>query len=911
MLRNRQGSFGFWLGLLVLAVLQVACVASGSQQPPQDIPVWMALSPAGGPPQPRSGGSERAVGYDAVANRLILFGGSTTAGSSLDELWVLTGADGTDGQPQWLQLAALNTPAPRRGHAAAYDTVNNRLIVHGGCLGFCSPIDDAAYVLLNANGLGGRPTWQKLDVTGPTPPLRNGHTVVYDSTSNRLILFGGGDCCGGRFGDTWVLTNANGLGGPLAWEPLFPSSVPPVRVGHSAVYDVPNNRMIVMGGNSPAGFLSDVWVLANANGLGGPPSWTQLNPGEPRPQPRGQQAAAFDPATNRMVVFDGSTGTEILDDVWVLANANGLGGSPSWSRMVIPGGPPPRSAAHAAFRPSTTRLVIFGGVNLTDHPTDTWVLANATTIPPQAAAPPSALTPTPLPSPPALNPGDIVVVDLRAFGGSGGLIRVDPVTGAQAPIAGGGNFVRPHGAVIAANGDIYVVDDDAFGTSGGVIRVDPRTGAQTPVSAGGRFVEPIGIALDRNDDLLVADAAAFGSGAVLRVDAATGVRTEVSWGGQFVDPTGVVVAPGGDLLVTDLNAPGEGGVFRVDPATGRQTPFTSEGLLVEPTGIVLGPRGEILVVDQRAFGGPCPIGCGGVIRLDPTTGSQTRVSSGGNLAGPRGIAVDADGLILVANTQALGNGGVIRVDPVSGAQAPLSSGGHFVSPIGIAIVPDPREPSRSPIAVPIAMSPALQLGRIDAAPGEGPTLLTWSGGSDQTVLRVARWLSNGSDLIHIEATLPAGATSFADSEAPPDEAACYGLLAAHGADSAGLDVFCVVPSGTLSTDPPSQFAIQRQTTEFVSLSWGGPPWQTQFQLSALSPAGELLRTQRLVNAERTTTDNTGGAPTCYRLDVLDGPDVLGTSDRLCVIRVLGGLDGEEPASSEPVDRLIRQVLLGR
>ena len=40
-----------------------------------------------------------------------------------------------------------------------------------------------------------------------------------------------------------------------------------------------------------------------------------------------------------------------------------------------------------------------------------------------------------------------------------------------------------------------VVTDRAFGGGGGVIRVNPTTGAQTAVSSGGNFVDPFGIAV--------------------------------------------------------------------------------------------------------------------------------------------------------------------------------------------------------------------------------------------------------------------------------------------------------------------------------------------------------------------------------------------------------------------------------
>src|SRR5207249_10011186 len=141
-------------------------------------------------------------------------------------------------------------------------------------------IDTNAYTLSHANGLGGTPTWTQLRTAGGPPAPRDAPTGVYDPTSNELIIFGGDNCCGSRFNDTWVLTNANGLGSSTpTWTQLSTAGAPPARVGHSAIYDVTNNRMTVFGGGDCCGnLLKDVWVLSNANGLGGTPTWTQLFP---------------------------------------------------------------------------------------------------------------------------------------------------------------------------------------------------------------------------------------------------------------------------------------------------------------------------------------------------------------------------------------------------------------------------------------------------------------------------------------------------------------------------------------------------------------------------------------------------------------------------------------------------------
>ena len=57
-------------------------------------------------------------------------------------------------------------------------------------------------------------TWIQLSTTGTSPSPMNGPVVpVYDPSSNRVIIFGGLTYCCTNFNDVWVLTNANGLGG--------------------------------------------------------------------------------------------------------------------------------------------------------------------------------------------------------------------------------------------------------------------------------------------------------------------------------------------------------------------------------------------------------------------------------------------------------------------------------------------------------------------------------------------------------------------------------------------------------------------------------------------------------------------------------------------------------------------------
>src|SRR5262245_18909298 len=78
----------------------------------------------------------------------------------------------------------------------------------------------------------------------------------------------------------------------------------------------------------------------------------------------------------------------------------------------------------------------------------------------------------------ALSPGDIIVADpdTRVNDQFGAILRINPTTGGQTLISFGGLFVEPLGLALAANGDLLVVDPLAFGGGGGVIRVNPATG---------------------------------------------------------------------------------------------------------------------------------------------------------------------------------------------------------------------------------------------------------------------------------------------------------------------------------------------------------------------------------------------------------------------------------------------------
>lgn len=280
---------------------------------------------------------------------------------------------------------AANEPRGRFLAAAAYSRRTDRLILFGGAFGYTTPCTEELWILTNASGAGGTPRWEKVahPAGAPWPAPRAEHAVAYDEASNRLMLYGGHDCVAPVFTDYWVLRDADGSTGTPAWERIIPDTTagtPREPRGQAMAFSPGKNRLIVFGGFDYRTLESfnDSWILTDANGLGARPAWRRLKIVGTLPPGRIQPAFGFDPSTDRLVIALGDNG-KLLGDGWVLVGADG---SPPESRWIpLPLGAPapsPRGGSAAVFDPLTDRLIIFGGASPRGSPGDMWVLRNAT-----------------------------------------------------------------------------------------------------------------------------------------------------------------------------------------------------------------------------------------------------------------------------------------------------------------------------------------------------------------------------------------------------------------------------------------------------------------------------------------------------------------------------------------------------
>ena len=263
---------------------------------------------------------------------------------------------------KWTPVSASGTPPePRRGHSSVYAPTYNEMIVFGGQNANGQMLNDV-WVL----GLSGAPGWWKLNPTGTPPAPRKGHSAVYDVGNNRMIVFGGETDSSAFPSDIWILTNADGSSGTPAWEPF--ASITPVagRSGHAVGYNPVSNRMVMShGGQFCWGAPGDMWVLDHANGMGTPTGWTSWSiPGTP-PAIRRDAAFAYDPIRNRLLVYGGNAPCgAVFTDAFVLTNADGTPDVyTAWSQLGsgMSLALPGQTQTPAVYDPYYDRLLTFGG----------------------------------------------------------------------------------------------------------------------------------------------------------------------------------------------------------------------------------------------------------------------------------------------------------------------------------------------------------------------------------------------------------------------------------------------------------------------------------------------------------------------------------------------------------------------
>jgi sugar lactone lactonase YvrE len=288
----------------------------------------------------------------------------------------------------------------------------------------------------------------------------------------------------------------------------------------------------------------------------------------------------------------------------------------------------------------------------------------------------------------ALEPGDLVIgvgTDLHA---------VEPATGTLRLLSDGLGPGEIPAIAVRADGAVFFRQVAFLAGTKGVWRLDPETGERRELAAldsGGG-----GLALDRDGSLVVpiADASpAVGAQPELRwLDAETGaVQRALPLPGSLIGISDLALDREGRILISTTRA----GVRRVDPATGAVETLHLRGAFA----VAVEADGSVLAAPCCGATNPPPI----LLRIDPDTGAAQALAMGGLLSFVTGIAVEADGAIVVTSEWLLAAlapdlgdsvfppiapASVVRVDPEDGAQTLVAGGladAGAIAPPAVAI----------------------------------------------------------------------------------------------------------------------------------------------------------------------------------------------------------------------------------
>lgn len=176
----------------------------------------------------------------------------------------------------WSQHTPPVAPPPRRYPAMAWDSSRDRLVLFGGVL---APAQGS--VLQGDTWEHDGTTWvQRLPAASPA--AQSGHVMAFDEARGRCVLFGAA-------AQTWEWDGA-------AWTLRTPANRPPERTGAAMVWDGERQAVVMTGGLGAGGARWDTWAWDGAD-------WSRLVDDASRPPNGWQTGLTFEASRHRLLRF--------------------------------------------------------------------------------------------------------------------------------------------------------------------------------------------------------------------------------------------------------------------------------------------------------------------------------------------------------------------------------------------------------------------------------------------------------------------------------------------------------------------------------------------------------------------------------------------------------------------------------
>ncbi|MHA2373688.1 MAG: Kelch repeat-containing protein [Candidatus Thorarchaeota archaeon] len=319
------------MGSIPLAVPNVESQVDSELQ--NEITTSFAASQLGFP----QGRANFMMAYDIESDIIIIYGGwKTPEPFELGDTWSYDYNNDT-----YTNMNPAIAPPVREVGMMAYDSQSDKIVMFGGIENFNSYLvrNDTWTYDYNTN------TWA--DVTsGAAPSPRDASGMVYDSESDRIILFGGENV--EKYNDTWAYhleTNT--------WEQMNPSNSPSARYFPSMAYDEESDRVILFGGRSDGAKESDTWAYDYNSD-----SWQELSPST-QPSWRRGHFTNYDTESDSIVLFGGSDVSDVAkDDTWLFDyNSN------NWTQVYPANYPSARLRHNMVYDEESDIILSFGGAD--------------------------------------------------------------------------------------------------------------------------------------------------------------------------------------------------------------------------------------------------------------------------------------------------------------------------------------------------------------------------------------------------------------------------------------------------------------------------------------------------------------------------------------------------------------------
>ena len=288
---------------------------------------------------------------DAATGKVVIFGGmnGTCGGNqAYDDTWSWGGT-------AWTQESPPTSPPARASAGMAPNVTTGTVLLFGGLIPGVQPppVFNDTWTWNEATG-----TWTQL-FTAASPPARslNPNAMVFDPSTQTVVIFGGQDGSGNALGDTWIWDGTT-------WTEQFPPVSPPARFNHGMAYDPNTGTVVLFGGHTAAGpAFDDTWTWD-----GTAKTWTQRFPFM-SPPARENPSMTFDATTSSVVMFGGSAapfGTVFYQDTWSWDGT-------WWAQLFPATVPSNRYAATMALDAISQSVLLFGGFSSGCQRDDTWL----------------------------------------------------------------------------------------------------------------------------------------------------------------------------------------------------------------------------------------------------------------------------------------------------------------------------------------------------------------------------------------------------------------------------------------------------------------------------------------------------------------------------------------------------------